>query len=68
MQAYRACPRPGCHGSGFRFIPASFAFRVDPLRAPRPGKLDGDDLKLTATREGSGGKGGPQKLAFKRAK
>jgi hypothetical protein len=35
------------------------------------GKLMGDDLKLTATREGgaSGGKGGgPQELSFKRAK
>jgi hypothetical protein len=34
------------------------------------GKLMGDDLKLTATREGgSGGKGGgPQELNFKRAK
>lgn len=36
------------------------------------GKLDGDDLKLTATREGGGGGGGkgggPQDLAFKRAK
>lgn len=36
------------------------------------GKLDGDDLKLTATREGTGGggggRGGPQELDFKRAK
>ena len=32
------------------------------------GTLMGDDLKLTATREGGGGKGGPQELAFKRAK
>ena len=36
------------------------------------GKLDGDDLKLTATREGGGGGngrgGGPQELDFKRAK
>jgi hypothetical protein len=32
------------------------------------GMLMGDDLKLTATREGGGGKGGPQELAFKRAK
>ena len=35
------------------------------------GKLDGDDLKLTGTREGGGGgggKGGPQELDFKRAK
>jgi hypothetical protein len=37
------------------------------------GKLDGDDLKLTATREGGGGgggggRGGPQELDFKRTK
>jgi hypothetical protein len=34
------------------------------------GKLTGDDLKLTATREGASGAkgGGPQELSFKRAK
>lgn len=35
------------------------------------GTLEGDDLKLTPTREGGGGKGGgrgPQELGFKRAK
>lgn len=32
------------------------------------GMLMGDDLKLTAAREGGGGRGGPQELAFKRAK
>lgn len=32
------------------------------------GMLMGDDLKLTATREGGGGRGGPQELAFKRVK
>ena len=32
------------------------------------GKLMGDELKVTATREGGGGKGGPQELTFKRAK
>lgn len=32
------------------------------------GTLSGDELKLTGTREGGGGRGGPQSLDFKRAK